>query len=167
VIANLWPDLNRLTEFYRKIWSFCSNFWRKLNFSVWKIMPLTQVYTESAIAWNSLCEHTLQPASISTRQWWSTWVHSPRTRILGEVWNFSLPRPGVYPFTTPGAFPWCRHLLEIATQFPGITTWTLSTWSPVFVVLASTRLFHLLALRHREWPCMDLPGSDWAACVLA
>jgi len=23
-------------------------------------------------------------------------------------WNFSLLGPRVYPFTTPGAFPWCR-----------------------------------------------------------
>jgi len=38
------------------------------------------------------------------------------------LWNFSLPGPRVYPFTTPEAFPWCRNLLKLATQFPGIAT---------------------------------------------
>jgi len=42
--------------------------------------------------------------------------------------NFSLPGPRVYPFTNPVAFPCCQHLLEMATQFPGIATWKLSTW---------------------------------------
>jgi len=43
------------------------------------------------------------------------------------IWNFSLPGPKVYPFTIPEAFPWCRHLPELATQFPGIATRRLST----------------------------------------
>jgi len=34
--------------------------------------------------------------------------------------DFLLPVPRVYPFTTPGAFPWCRYLLEMAAQFLGI-----------------------------------------------
>jgi len=46
-----------------------------------------------------------------------------------KFWNFSLPGPRVYLFTTPGAFPCCRYLFELATQFPGIATWRLWTWS--------------------------------------
>jgi len=44
--------------------------------------------------------------------------------------NYTLPGPRVYPFTTLRAFPGWQHLLELATQFPGITTRRLSTWSP-------------------------------------
>jgi len=43
------------------------------------------------------------------------------------IWNFSFAGPKVYSFTTLGAFSWCRHLLELATQFPEIDTTRLQT----------------------------------------
>jgi len=67
------------------------------------------------------------------------------------IWNFSLPRPRVYPFTIPGAFPWYRHLLVLATQFPRIAMRRRSTFlSPV------------LPFKRDTWFC----GSRWRHCEM-
>jgi len=38
-------------------------------------------------------------------------------------------------FTIPGAIPWSRHLLELATQFPGIATRRLLTRPPMLELI--------------------------------
>jgi len=62
------------------------------------------------------------------------------------IWNFLLTRPSAYPFTIPRAFPWCRHSLEMATQFPGIATWRLSTWAGVGLFRSTTHKWSLVPL---------------------
>jgi len=64
--------------------------------------------------------------------WWCRhkWRHLRKSIPFVCIWNFSLSGPKVYLFTTLGAFMWSRHLLELASQFPGIATRKLSTWSP-------------------------------------
>jgi len=39
----------------------------------------------------------------------------------------SLPGPRLYPFITPGAFPWCRHLLELAALDDDTVDWFKTT----------------------------------------